>query len=190
MDGHLDSSYGSATTLEARREFARAGLVNSGSWMGWLRGGELFGLEWTSIRVMEPEMASAYDLPTGTGAVQWNLLPETKTNRTSVADVVMAYTSSAGLSVGKWLHRLRASMSSAKFPKTAIVGRNGTPRSRRGNGGRHAPGDRVFATRHSCHSSSSALDLENPARFGSARMGAVSAVPTRCARANNRSRGG
>jgi hypothetical protein len=63
----------------------------------------------------EPEMASAYDLPAGTGAVQCNLLPETKTNRTSVMDVVMTYTSSAGLSVGKWLHRLRAFMCLDEF---------------------------------------------------------------------------
>jgi hypothetical protein len=118
IDGHLDASFCSATTMEARREFALAGLANCGAWMAWLRGGELFGLEWAGVRVIEPEMASAHDLPTGTGAVQWNLLPETKTNRTSVADVVMAYSSSAGLSVGKWLHRLRASMGLDDFPTT------------------------------------------------------------------------
>jgi hypothetical protein len=62
IDGHLDSSYGSATTLEARREFACAGLANSDSWMGWLRGGTFWpGMD--RFRVMEPEMASAYDLP-------------------------------------------------------------------------------------------------------------------------------
>jgi hypothetical protein len=104
-------------TLEARCEFARAGLANSGSWMCWLHGGEMFGLEWAGIRVMGPGMASAYDLPTGTGAVQWNLLPETKTNSTSGADVVMAYTSSAGLSVWKWLHRVSGPLSHwANFP--------------------------------------------------------------------------
>lgn len=42
----------------------------------------------------------------GVGVVELRLLPETKTNSASIADVIVAYTCWSGLSLGKWLSRL------------------------------------------------------------------------------------
>jgi hypothetical protein len=52
----------------------------------------------------------------GTGAILARLLPATKSSPTIPADVVMAYTSASGLSIGKWAHRLRASLGYPTIP--------------------------------------------------------------------------
>jgi hypothetical protein len=118
IDSHLSSCWLSATTRTARREFSRAGLANAGAWEGWLRGGELFSVEWAGCRVIEPEDSPRFDLPAGLDAVLWDLSEQTKSNRHAVADVVMAYTTSSGLSLGKWMHRFRASLGLSDFPAT------------------------------------------------------------------------
>jgi hypothetical protein len=43
----------------------------------------------------------------GIGALLLRLLPETKTNRTTQADVLLAYRTAGGLCPGMWFHRVR-----------------------------------------------------------------------------------
>jgi hypothetical protein len=42
----------------------------------------------------------------GVGVIELRLLPETKTNRTKVADVVISYLCASGLTPGIWMNRL------------------------------------------------------------------------------------
>ncbi len=116
IDNHLNTLYLAATTDEARAEISRAALANVVAWLGWLRAMELFSLKWNDLTVLEPQDGPTMDLPFGTGAILARLLPATKSSPTITADVVMAYTSASGLSIGKWAHRLRASLGYAIIP--------------------------------------------------------------------------
>jgi hypothetical protein len=119
MEGYVDQLFLAAKTPQLRRLYARVGLTVVSAWLSWLRGGELFGMDWDGNDVIEPETGPSRGLPPGVGAVLWKLLAQTKSNRTSRADIAMAYTASSGLSIGKWLHRLRESMGLQEFPTTA-----------------------------------------------------------------------
>lgn len=119
IDEHLSSTYDTATTAEHRVEIARAGLANVIAWMGWFRALELFGLRWCDISVTEPGDGGQLAMPDEFGAVDLRLSPQTKSDPTRQADVLLAYTSSSGLSPGRWLHRLRTALNLTKFPVSA-----------------------------------------------------------------------
>jgi hypothetical protein len=126
----LADAYNTAPNAAIRRELARAGLANVGAWCGWLRGGELFSLEWSGVHLVEPEHGASAGLPEGLGAVLWELQEQTKSSRNTVADVVMSYTTSSGLSLGRWLHRLREALGQDEFPTCAspvFVHEDGSP---------------------------------------------------------------
>jgi hypothetical protein len=105
LDRDLDRRYRRATTPGARRELAQAGLTTLIFWLGWLRSTEGFSLRWDDVAVTPPPDGPSLDLPPGIGALILTLLPETKTSRALTADVVLAYTTMSGFSVGKWHHR-------------------------------------------------------------------------------------
>jgi hypothetical protein len=119
MEGHIDQLNQAAPTPYFRHLYARVGLTVVSAWLSWLRGGELFGMDWDGNTVVKPAAGPSRGLPSGVGAVLWKLLAQTKSNRTSRADIAMAYTASAGLSIGKWLHRLRESLELQAFPTRA-----------------------------------------------------------------------
>ena len=56
-----------------------------------------------------------------------NLLPETKSQRTRTADIVIAYRTRSGLTLGLWLARLRQLWPDAAPEDPLIRGRTGTP---------------------------------------------------------------
>jgi hypothetical protein len=98
MNDHFNQLYREATTNRQRREICRAALVNLAAWLGWLRAGETFSSRWEDVTMTEPR----------DGAAWLRLLEQTKSDRTQTADVVPAYTSASGLSIGLWYqHRLR-----------------------------------------------------------------------------------
>jgi hypothetical protein len=74
------------------------------SW--WLRGGELFKIEEQSELVILPCNGPQHGLPPHLGAVCADLLDETKSDRTRVADCVVAYKSLSGLCLGDWVLRI------------------------------------------------------------------------------------
>lgn len=106
IDRRLDQLYQVAPGDANRHELATAATANLMAWLGWLRGNELFGMGQTDVSVTRPELGPTVGLPPMCGVVQLRLAPETKSSPTRTADVVVAYTSGSGLSLGKWLERL------------------------------------------------------------------------------------
>lgn len=72
-------------------------------WLGWLRSMECFSLCRGDFRLIRPEHSLREGLPAHTGAVQLSLLPETKSSRSSTADVVIAWCTGSGLQFGNWV---------------------------------------------------------------------------------------
>jgi integrase len=107
MNDHFNQLYWEATTNRQCREICRAALVNLAAWLGWLRAGETFSLRWEDVTMTEPRDGPTLGLPAHTGAARLCLSEQTKSDRTQTADVVLAYTSASGLSIGLWYHRLR-----------------------------------------------------------------------------------
>jgi hypothetical protein len=109
IDRHLEKMYHKAVLHdnEAAREVASAAVCNLQSWLGWLRGGETFGINWCDIDIVMPQNSQERDLPAGVGAILQRLLEQTKTSQTSAADMVLAFTTRSGYELGKWLFRLR-----------------------------------------------------------------------------------
>jgi hypothetical protein len=106
IDAQLEKAYLAATNDEDRHEIACGGSVNLMAYKGWLRSGELFGAERKDVTLTRPELGPTRGLPHGVGAVELDLGAETKSDPCQTADVIMAWETLSGLSVGKWLERL------------------------------------------------------------------------------------
>ena len=76
------------------------------AWLGWLRSTELFSLRMEDVELVPPQHGAVYGLPPKVGAILLQLLPSTKSSRNKQVDVVIAWTTSIGLSLGFWLTRL------------------------------------------------------------------------------------
>ena len=125
LDRALDRSYSQALTYAERRRFALAGLANLLLWLGWLRSSEVFSLCWSDIGVTVPRDGPSVDLPPGCGMLALSLLPETKSSRTTTADVLVAYRTLSGLCIGQWFSRafaLRPSTSDVALVFTDALG--------------------------------------------------------------------
>jgi hypothetical protein len=105
MDSDLDQQFQAATRFSDKRQLALAGFANLLFWLGWLRSSEVFNLRWEDLECVPPHRGDEYELPRGVGVILARLLPETKSNRVTTADVVMAYKTLSGLHLGKWYHR-------------------------------------------------------------------------------------
>jgi hypothetical protein len=106
IDFTLDKLYGEAPTTAARHELACAGAINLLAYLGWLRSEETFGLGPDDITLVLPDEGPTRGLPPGCGGIEARLLVATKSDQTTTADVVIAYTTLSGLSLGKWIQRL------------------------------------------------------------------------------------
>lgn len=106
IDRRLEELYRAAPTLALQQELATAATANLLAWLAWLRGGELFGIGRDDVTVTPPALGPTIGLPANCGAIQARLAPETKSNPTRTADVVVAYRCGSGLSLGKWMSRL------------------------------------------------------------------------------------
>lgn len=106
MDRTFNANYKSASSLQSKRQWAMAGVANLILWLGWLRSTETFSLTWADVSMVLPEDGPSQDLPLGMGMVLLQLLAQTKTNRSATADVVIAFTTKSGFSLGRWLRRL------------------------------------------------------------------------------------
>jgi hypothetical protein len=114
LDSDLDQRCRAARTDEVRLELAQAGLANLSLWLGWLRSRETFGLQWHEVVSVDPLDGPSVDLPRGVGVTQFFVGPETKSNRSQTADVIMASKTISGFNIGRWLQRVR--VSSGKGP--------------------------------------------------------------------------
>ena len=77
------------------------------AWLAWLREGETFGIRWADLFATLPGDGESQGLPAAGGALLVKLLQQTKTNRSSVADVALAFCTGSGLNLGQWLLRIR-----------------------------------------------------------------------------------
>lgn len=107
LEADLNRLFLNARTNAERREFALAGFLTLILWLAWLRSMEAISLKWCDVTVIAPQDGARVDLPIGLGAVLLGLLPETKTSRTRRADVVCAYETLSGYSLGRWATRAR-----------------------------------------------------------------------------------
>jgi hypothetical protein len=124
---HLDAKWEACKTPSARREIAAAAVAHLFAWLGWLRSVELFSLTWDDVTLTRPQHDPWVGLALGTGVIELRLLPETKTNRTKVADIVIAYACASGLALGVWLERLRCLWPDALADSPIIRGSTGPP---------------------------------------------------------------
>ena len=67
---------------------------------------ENFSVTWGDTAITLPVRGPELGLPLGMGVVAMDLLPQTKSNQTATADVIIAYTTASGKSLGRWLSRL------------------------------------------------------------------------------------
>jgi len=104
----LEEEWSGPISIGHQRELAAAAVTHVGAWLSWLRSTELFSIDWEDVTITPPDRHLEKGLQENVGVIEMNLLAETKTNRTKVADVVVAYTTLAsGLSLGTWMERLR-----------------------------------------------------------------------------------
>ena len=96
-------------------------------WLGWLRSSELFGLCWQDVTVVPPTSGPSIDLPVGLGVLLLRLLPETKSSRTTTADVVISYATRSGLHPGHWFERLHHALGSPSPQSRLFIHADGTP---------------------------------------------------------------
>jgi hypothetical protein len=112
IDSYLDNAYTAAMTVGNQLlagELARAGGCNLTAWLAWLQGGETFGIRWNNLTAVLPGDGASQDLPPEVGAILVQLLLQTKTCRSSQADIAIAFCTGSGLNLGKWLLRIRQS---------------------------------------------------------------------------------
>jgi hypothetical protein len=89
--------------------------------LGWLRALETFGLGWNDVLRIEPCEGPSAGLPRGIGVILAKLLPQTKSNQVATADVVMAYTSASGISLGRWFNCLEALLPTPERMPAAFI---------------------------------------------------------------------
>lgn len=106
MDTHLESAWHNATSADDRHDIVIAATVNLLAYLGWLRGGEIFEASDDDLAVTPPSEGPTRGLPPNVGAIEFNLLPETKSDPCRVADIVIAYETLSGFSLGTWVKRL------------------------------------------------------------------------------------
>ena len=95
--------HSTSLSLLQRYNIVAAEVVELIGFLGWLRGGECFSLRRRDIVLIPPSEGLSHGLPNGVGAILLKLLPETKSSRTLRADVVIAWTTSSGLFLGRWM---------------------------------------------------------------------------------------
>jgi hypothetical protein len=116
----LDAQWAAAPTVAARRDVAAAAVAHLVLWLGWLRSNETFSLSWDDVSVTPPKDGPRKGLPEGVGVIELRLLPETKSNRTRVADVVISYLCASGLAPGLWFERL-SRLWPSKAPNAPLI---------------------------------------------------------------------
>jgi hypothetical protein len=110
IDKGLASLYKQAEQRGDRQELhdiACAGVINLAAYLGWERSSDIFSTALEAIEVAPPKDRAIHNLPPGVEAVEHTLLASTKSDLTLVADVVIAYTTLSGLSLGMWVERLQ-----------------------------------------------------------------------------------
>ena len=104
LEQWFEDNYRRARTRADRQRWTLAGLAHVLLWLGWLRGGEAFGIAQEDLQRILPRDGPAFDLPSGVGALLIRMLKD-KSNREQSFDIAIAYRCLSGLCAGKWLAR-------------------------------------------------------------------------------------
>ncbi len=125
---YLEQLYQGPLSLNHQRDLAAAAVMHLTFWLGWLQSLEAFSLNWLDVMVTPPYRSGEKGLPDQCGVVEMNLLEQTKSNQTSVADVVVAYTTlTSNLSLGIWIERMAGLWPDTDEPDVAFIrGADGT----------------------------------------------------------------
>jgi len=97
-----DRQYQVCTDPQMRLEIATAAFAEIAAFCGWLRGGEVFGMDAEDVEYVPPESGPAHGLREGIGFFQVDLLDSTKSSQDAKADIVFASETSSGLDGGMW----------------------------------------------------------------------------------------
>ena len=96
----------SQTSLYQQYTLVAAQCVELIAWLGWLRSTELFSLRLSDVELVPPSQGAIYGLPPKIGAIILRLPPSTKGSRNKKADIVIAWKTATGLSLGPTLQLL------------------------------------------------------------------------------------
>jgi hypothetical protein len=118
---YFQTLYQQGSTQQQRVDAARAGVTHLMSYLGWLRAMENFGIRWSDVTIVRPEEGPAFGLPANLEAIFLTLLEQTKSSQHAVANVVVAYTTYLGLSLGNWLELLLAELFTGENNSDAFV---------------------------------------------------------------------
>ena len=106
IEAHLDKAFLAATDPVIQHELACAGSAHLMSFLGWLRSQETFSVSRSDVTITSPSQGPTRGLPPNVGAIELRLKENTKSDQSLTADIIIAYTTLSGLSLGKWLTRL------------------------------------------------------------------------------------
>jgi hypothetical protein len=106
IDDQLESLYQASQDPSKRIEACRIAAVNLLGFLGWLRAGEVYLLQWMDITLIILDKAAAHDFPQGIGAVFIDLLHKTKGDQAKRANLILAFSTFVGLILGRWIQQL------------------------------------------------------------------------------------
>ncbi len=107
IDVQMEHLYHASESVPSRIEACRVAITNLMGWLGWLRAMETFSIRWMDVDVVTPADGPTVGLPADVGMVNLRLLPQTKSDQTRTADMVLAYRTLSVYNLGHWLQRLR-----------------------------------------------------------------------------------
>lgn len=108
LDQELEDLFAAPYSTSMRHSLALGGFANITLWLAWLRSSETFGLRYEDIIVTSPTQCLSRDLPSGTGMLEYILLPETKSASTFRADVIVSAVTASGLQPLRWFRRVQS----------------------------------------------------------------------------------
>ena len=106
IDNFLDGAFRNPGSVAHKIDVCTAAACNLILWLGWLRSLECMSLTWDDCTLIRPGRGAKYDIPRSVGAILLRLLAQTKASRRLTADVLIAFTTGSGYSLGTWLIRL------------------------------------------------------------------------------------
>jgi hypothetical protein len=121
LDTYYRQLFAQAPNRKERAHLSCAGMTHLLSYLGWLRSLETFRLHWCDSKITPPAAGPSLGLPAGFGVVMYTMLLQTKSSQYFTADVVIAYTTASGLSMGWWLETLKANLTPEELDPDAYI---------------------------------------------------------------------
>ena len=101
-------------------EIAAAAVTECFAYLGWLRGGEVFGADKEDVLYVSPKQGPGYGLRPGIGFLGLDLNEATKSSQDARVDVIMATQTTGGIQAGTWWLCLAAACNALGYTKGAL----------------------------------------------------------------------